>query len=401
MTHPQPADPLISAAVVVYLGWGRAGMPIADESGVADLAQREGADPAILLRGVHDAIEASDRLEVTDLPENDDGGEALYKRRLRDSRPDLSPDAVDALASRWFFTLRWLGIEAGSDVPRYFVRYGGEGPTPIPISLFRRRTVDGRPVDEVLRDVDDWRADDRRQIEYALIFTLDSNLEEVTADEAAQFQEMVRTRNYVPFRDTRAQPAMSRTTDAETTRATGILIDPHNERASAQHREETLATIRAEGLSGYRWFEDATNDTDIVAIQRTGSGWAVFATDERATVRGRREFTEQGPALENFLSRLRALNRVAVWHEKVRHDKASRYFVQERRVDGRLVPARLFRRRQTATGPVDEMLADVDTWHPDTRGMLDRAIRFPLDSDLEEISDAAAREIFAMVARRE
>ena len=47
--------------------------------------------------------------------------------------------------------------------------------------------------------------------------------------------------------------------------------------------EETLATIQTENLSGYRWFEDATNDTDVVAIQRTESGWVVFATDERAT----------------------------------------------------------------------------------------------------------------------
>lgn len=209
MTRPQPVDPLLSAAVVAYLGWGRAAMPAADEPAVADLAQREGVDPAALLRGVHEAIGASDRLEVTDLSASDDGGAALYKRRLRDARPDLSPDAVDALASRWFFNLRWLGIEAGSDVPRYFVRYGGEGATPIPISLFRRRTVDGRPVDEVLKDVDDWRPDDRGRIGHVLIFTLDSDLEEVTADEAAQFQEMVRTRNYVPFRDTRARPTNS------------------------------------------------------------------------------------------------------------------------------------------------------------------------------------------------
>lgn len=47
------------------------------------------------------------------------------------------------------------------------------------------------------------------------------------------------------------------------------------------------------------------------------------------------------------------------------------------------------------------MLVEVDTGHPDTKGVLDRAIRFPLDSDLEEISMAAAREVFAMVAHRE
>ena len=166
-------------------------------------------------------------------------------------------------------------------------------------------------------------------------------------------------------------------------------------------REETLATIHAEGLDGYRWFEDATNDTDVVAIQRTESGWVVFATDERGTPQGRREFAAEEPALENFLSRLRSSNSVAEWREQVGRENAPRYFVRELRIDGRLVPARLFRRRETDHGPVDEFLVDVDRWAPDTRGVLDRGIRFPLDSDLDEISDAAAREVFAMVARRE
>lgn len=165
--------------------------------------------------------------------------------------------------------------------------------------------------------------------------------------------------------------------------------------------EEVLAAIRAEGLGDYRWFEDATNDTDIVAIQRTENGWVVFATDERAAPQGRREFTEEGPALENFLSRLRSLSRVAGWREKARRKEAPRYFVRELRIDGRLVPARLFRRRETDHGPVDEFLLDVDRWAPDTRGILDRGLRFPLESDLEEISAPAASEIFAMVARRE
>ncbi len=224
MTLPPPLHDLLSAAVVEYLGWNRAHMPGADEGAVANLAQRKDADPSVLLRGVHEAIDASDRLEVTDLSASDDGGATLYKQRLRAARPDLSPDAVDALASRWFFHLRWLGVEAGGDVPRYFVRYGGEGATPIPISLFRRRTVDCRAVDEVLKDVDHWRPDDRGRIEHALIFTLDSDLEEVTADEAAQFQEMVRTRTYVPFMDTRARPAKLQTVDAETIRATWTWV---------------------------------------------------------------------------------------------------------------------------------------------------------------------------------
>lgn len=127
MTLAPPLDDLLSAAVVAYLGWNRAHMPGADEGAVVNLAQREDADPSVLLRAVHEAIDASDRLEVTDLSASHDGGAALYKQRLRATRPDLSPDAVDALASRWFFKLRWLGVESGIDVPRCFVRYGGEG----------------------------------------------------------------------------------------------------------------------------------------------------------------------------------------------------------------------------------------------------------------------------------
>ncbi|WP_431796672.1 hypothetical protein [Microbacterium enclense] len=34
--------------------------------------------------------------------------------------------------------------------------------------------------------------------------------------------------------------------------------------------EEALAAIRAEGLGDYRWFEDATNATVVVVIQRAG-----------------------------------------------------------------------------------------------------------------------------------
>jgi|APHig2749369809_1036254.scaffolds.fasta_scaffold44815_2 hypothetical protein len=48
----------------------------------------------------------------------------------------------------------------------------------------------------------------------------------------------------------------------------------------------------------------------------------------------------------------------------------------------------------------DEVLVDVDEWVADTRGVLDRAIRFPLESDLEEISQDAAHDVFQMAATR-
>ncbi|MFK5004569.1 hypothetical protein, partial [Klebsiella pneumoniae] len=74
-------------------------------------------------------------------------------------------------------------------------------------------------------------------------------------------------------------------------RAAGVDGYPRRvrlERGGPVTPEEALATILAEGLGRYRWFEDATNDADSVAIQRTVSGWVVFATYERATPQGRR-----------------------------------------------------------------------------------------------------------------
>lgn len=172
-------------------------------------------------------------------------------------------------------------------------------------------------------------------------------------------------------------------------------------------REAVLEAIRREGLRGYRWFEDATNQTDVVAIARAPDVWAVFATDERANPVGHHEFASEGAALESFLSRLRAANRVIDRrsHGRGRPMEAEesisvRYFVREHLIEGRLLPVRLFRRRMDATGPTDEYLADVSTWAPDTRGVLDRAIRFSLDSDLEEISPLAADDVIDMVATR-
>lgn len=193
-------DPVLSDAVTAYLGWPKAHMPTENESAVARVARNASGDASELLARVEGAIADSDQLPTADLNDHPDGGAAAYKSRLKHARSDLSAAAIDALASRWFYRFRWLGIQSGSDAPRYFVRYGGEGATPIPISLFRRHTVEGRHVDEFLKNRGDWRTDFDGQIQYALTVSLDSDLEEVTADEAAQFEAMVRDGNYVPFR---------------------------------------------------------------------------------------------------------------------------------------------------------------------------------------------------------
>lgn len=195
-------DPLLSAAITAYLGWPKAHIPTADPRAVLEVAKEAATDAARLLADVESVIAASDDLPVADLTDQPDGGAAAYKGRLSGARPDLSPDAIDALASRWFFHLRWIGVERGSDAPRYFVRYGGDGVTAVPIALFRRRLVGGKAIDEVLKDVDDWRPDTRSRIRETLAFPLEADLEEATDDEAGQFVEMVRSRRYVPFRAT-------------------------------------------------------------------------------------------------------------------------------------------------------------------------------------------------------
>lgn len=43
-------------------------------------------------------------------------------------------------------------------------------------------------------------------------------------------------------------------------------------------------------------------------------------------------------------------------------------------------------------------VADLTEWVADTRGVLDRAIRFSLDSDLEKMSEDAAQNVFQMAA---
>ncbi|MXS76039.1 hypothetical protein CSIV_10670 [Microbacterium sp. CSI-V] len=79
---------------------------------------------------------------------------------------------------------------------------------------------------------------------------------------------------------------------------------------------------------------------------------------------------------------------------------STRYFMREQVIEGKLVPVSVFRRRMDAEGPVDERLLDVDSWTEDKFRTVEKAIRFPLEADIEEISVEAAQEVFEMVARR-
>ena len=81
-------------------------------------------------------------------------------------------------------------------------------------------------------------------------------------------------------------------------------------------------------------------------------------------------------------------------------DPAPRFFARFTAREGQAVPMALFRRRVEAGHTIDEVLHDVDTWRPDTRGRVGHAVRRSIDSDLEEISPARAAEFELMVAER-
>lgn len=77
-----------------------------------------------------------------------------------------------------------------------------------------------------------------------------------------------------------------------------------------------------------------------------------------------------------------------------------RYFVREHLQDGALVPFALLRRVDDGGAVRDEVLRDVGQWAPDRAGSVDRALRLPLESDLEEVTAAQAAEVEGMVADR-
>lgn len=88
--------------------------------------------------------------------------------------------------------------------------------------------------------------------------------------------------------------------------------------------------------------------------------------------------------------------RALVWGEGTR----VRYFVRQHVQDGALVPFALLRRTTEGGRHRDEVLRDVDSWAPDRNGSIERAVRFPLETDLEEVSAPVAAEVQRMVADR-
>ena len=78
------------------------------------------------------------------------------------------------------------------------------------------------------------------------------------------------------------------------------------------NRKEAEEIIISEKLIPYSFFENRNDATDEMVIKRTLDKWTVYATNERAAkiLEGEKSFDNEEEALDNFIRRLRALNKV-------------------------------------------------------------------------------------------
>jgi len=67
--------------------------------------------------------------------------------------------------------------------------------------------------------------------------------------------------------------------------------------------------IHVENLSHFSWFQGNSIRPNEVGIKETNGRWFVYTSDERANLIMEKEYDTEYEALENFLKRLRALNK--------------------------------------------------------------------------------------------
>lgn len=75
-------------------------------------------------------------------------------------------------------------------------------------------------------------------------------------------------------------------------------------------REDALEIIQNEKLQNFNWFDDHKMKPNEVGISEKANKWIVYTSDERAYPITQKEFQTEGEALENFIKRLRALNKL-------------------------------------------------------------------------------------------
>lgn len=77
-------------------------------------------------------------------------------------------------------------------------------------------------------------------------------------------------------------------------------------------RAEAKKIIKDEGLVSHHLFEKREDASDEMVIRKEAGKWVVYATNERAAriTEGEAVYETEEEALDHFIRRLRALNRV-------------------------------------------------------------------------------------------
>lgn len=78
-----------------------------------------------------------------------------------------------------------------------------------------------------------------------------------------------------------------------------------------RNRKEIERIIKEENLISYSFFEDRNDASDEMVIKKTSGEWTVYATNERSSkiIGGENIYDNEEDALDNFIRRLRALNK--------------------------------------------------------------------------------------------
>ena len=76
--------------------------------------------------------------------------------------------------------------------------------------------------------------------------------------------------------------------------------------------KEAIKIIKDEKLQGYNMNEERYNRENEVVLRCENDKWSVYATDERASkvTNSQDIYLDEEEALDNFIDRLRALNRL-------------------------------------------------------------------------------------------
>ena len=75
-------------------------------------------------------------------------------------------------------------------------------------------------------------------------------------------------------------------------------------------RDKAMEIIKIEKLKHYNWYDAHDVNPNEVGIRESVDKWTVYTSDERANPVSEREFQSEIEALENFIKRLRARNKL-------------------------------------------------------------------------------------------